>query len=221
MYHLQRHLLFTSSLVKPFHIYAPSILKSSKALRSLWCLMLWEGCSCRWTLLQKGAPPLCNTLTHLCYYSSTRSVVPQSVILALFPSFFSGLLQHLTGSTKLSWGRTQQHQPNTMFSLFKWGISDFRYSSLGHADYSMWGLYSVWNTTSPHAKYLKKVEVGHATYCIPSIKFLVGVLCPELKGGQWYFSHPILYVSIWTDRKTHNSEQKVNLVHDPFRISSQ
>lgn len=114
---------------------------------SHYCRRAWHACA---TLL-----PV------LCHHSLTSSTVSQSLILALSPSFFSDFLQHVIGS-KLSWGRTLQYKPNTTFSLLKPGISNFRYSSLGHIDYSIWGLYLVWNTTSPPAKYLRMVEVNIA-----------------------------------------------------------
>lgn len=154
LYHLQRHHLFTFSFVRHPHFYAVPILNSSKALMPPRCQMLWWGYStgrcCR------KAQHTCATLSRvLCHCCLTSSTVSQSFILAVFPSFFSDFLQHVIG-TKLSWGRTQQDKPNTMFSLLRLGISDFGYSSLPYTDYSIWGLYLVWNSTSPPAKYLRK-----------------------------------------------------------------
>lgn len=155
----------------------------------------------------RRAQHACVTLSPiLCHCSLTSSTVSWSLILALFSSFFSYFLQHII-STKLCWGRTQQYKPTTTFSLFKLGISYFEYSSLGHMDYSIWGLYLVWNTTSPPAQYPRKVEVERITYCLP-VKFLVGLFCPELKGGQGCFSHPTLHVSIQTDRKKATERKK-------------
>lgn len=141
------------------------------------CLMLWWGYSTR-KLQSLGK--------HLGKALKLYSI--KSLISALLPSFFFEFFQNVTAPT-LSRDRTQHYKP----LHFPCSNSNFKFylkSDLGHMKYSIWGLL-VWIITSPSVKHLRKVKVEHTISCLPFIKFLVNFLCPELKGEDGYFSHPI------------------------------